>query len=429
MIDRMTLGRVPEKPHTVLRLRDGEGIEWNGDRIAYEHCFTRGGFDDAYSIFYHRHSPASEHPSRPADVAWRVPEAEALHPLRRAHFLSGDVPSGGDWLASRVPLLVNRDLTISVARPDRDAPYFVANGDGDEMLFFFKGGAVLETPFGVQEVAELDYLWIPRALPYRLTFQGKGPGKGPHHVLVAEAKNGWQVPRQFRNPSGQLTFDAPYSHRDFGRPERLVDVRADAQGTARGPWSVLTKRDEAITERRLEHHPCEVVGWDGVAYPVSFPILRYQPKTGKVHLPPTIHVTWSTRGAVLCSFVPRKVDYGPDAVPCPYPHSSVDCDEFLFYVRGHFTSRKGVGPGSVSLHPAGLPHAPQPGSYQASIGATETDELAVMIDTFAPMRPTRWALAVEDAGYMASWSPERFAAADGAPSRGRGAQAPTIVSQ
>lgn len=407
MIDRMTMGSIPAKHHTALPIEGGGGAHAKTGPIAYEHCFTRKGFDAAYSILYHRHSPARESVTTASGRAWRTENPAPLHPLRRAHFDGNAAPVGGDWVQSRVPMLTNRDVHISVARPDTDDGVFFANGDGDEMLFFFRGGATLETPFGVQEIAELDYVWIPRACPYRLTFDGHEAPANGRYVLIMEAPDGFAVPKQFRNPSGQLTMDAPYTHRDFGRPRALVDPKHDAQQST-GPWTIVTKRDGVLTERHLDTHPCDIIGWDGAVYPVTFPILKYQPKTGKTHLPPTIHITFATKGAVLCSFVPRKVDYGDGAIPCPYPHSSVDCDEFLFYVRGHFTSRKGVGPGSISLHPSGLPHAPQPGAYERSIGTTETDELAVMVDTFAPLRPTSFALDLEDQGYMASWSPERF---------------------
>lgn len=417
MIDRMTLGKVPAKHHTILRLDDGRGgAPHEGGRIAYEHCFTRQGFEDAYSILYHRHSPAREGPTKPSSLRWRLAEAMPERPLHRAHLRSAESPVGGTWMESRTPLLVNPDMELSVARPDRDAEYFSANSDGDELLFFFRGGATLETPFGVQEVSEYDYLWIPKACPYRLRFANRPPKDGgAHHIIVMEGKGNFHVPKQFRNPAGQLTFDAPYSHRDFGRPDRLVTV----DGSEEGPWTIVVKRHGVLTERTLDTHPCDVVGWDGYVYPITFPILNYQPKTGKVHLPPTIHVTFGGRDAVVCSFVPRKVDYGKDAIPCPYPHSSVDCDEFLFYIEGHFTSRKGVGPGSISMHPAGMPHAPQPGAYESSIGSVAADELALMVDTFKPLSFTPYALEVEDPEYMASWSPDKFDAAErSAPARG-----------
>lgn len=424
MIDRVTLGRVPAKHHTTLPIDGPGGAPHKGKRIAYEHCFTRKGFDSSYSILYQRHSPAREYPTKQSNLSWHTAEPSALEPLRRAHMVSTRLPSVGTWLESRTPVLVNPDIEVSFARPERNARYFTANGDGDEMLFFYKGSATLETPFGVQGVNELDYLWIPRSCPYRLVFNDLEEEKKRPHVQVVEAKKGWSVPNQFRNHAGQLTFDAPYSHRDFGRPTRLVDPENDALGTKEGPWTIITKRHDRLNERTMDHHPCDIVGWDGYVYPVTFPILQYQPKTGKVHLPPTIHITWSTPDAVMCSFVPRKVDYAEGAIPCPYPHSSVDCDEYLLYVRGNFTSRKGVSSGSISLHPAGLPHAPQPGSYEASIGSTETDELAVMIDTFKPLSPTRWALEVEDDKYMESWHPDRFDEAENESGKSRGPNGP-----
>src|SRR5262249_13121413 len=147
----------------------------------------------------------------------------------------------------------------------------------------------------------------------------------------------------------------------------------------------------------LDSSPLDVVGWDGTLYPWAFPILAFQPRAGLTHLPPTWHGTFATKGALICSFVPRVVDFHPEAIPCPYPHSSVDVDEVLFYPPGTFPSRRGVGPGSISLHPAGIPHGPHPGAYEASIGTTRTDELAVMLDCYARLHPTEAADAIEDA--------------------------------
>jgi homogentisate 1,2-dioxygenase len=166
---------------------------------------------------------------------------------------------------------------------------------------------------------------------------------------------------------------------------------------------VVFKRRDRFAERTTDHHPLDVVGWDGTVYPVAFAIEKYQARTGMVHLPPTSLLTFASDGFVVCSFVPRLLDYHPDAIPCPYPHTSVDCDELLLYVRGDFTSRRGVGPGDLSLHPAGVPHGPHPGAYEGSIGARRTEELAVMVDTLAPLRMTPNALAIEAQGYHESW--------------------------
>jgi homogentisate 1,2-dioxygenase len=202
--------------------------------------------------------------------------------------------------------------------------------------------------------------------------------------------------KQWRNEVGQLRMDAPYSHRDFRRPT-FVGPRDE------GIRQLVVKRGGGFHGFTYADSPLDVVGWDGTVYPWAFPILAFQPRVGLVHLPPTWHGTFGARGALICSFVPRPVDFHPEAIPCPYPHSSPSCDEFIFYVRGQFTSRKGVGPGSVSLHPAGVPHGPHPGAYEASIGSKETGELAVMIDTFRALRQTPEAARIEDPGYQESF--------------------------
>jgi homogentisate 1,2-dioxygenase len=198
------------------------------------------------------------------------------------------------------------------------------------------------------------------------------------HWLSIECLGGAGILRQWRNEVGQLRMDAPYCHRDFRRPE-LVGPQDE------GIRDLVVKRGEAFHGLRYDHSPLDVVGWDGTVYPWAFPIRCFQPRVGLTHLPPTWHGTFAARGALICSFVPRPVDFHPEAIPCPYPHSSVDCDEFLFYVSGQFTSRRGIGPGSISHHPAGIPHGPHPGAYEASLGTRETSELAVMLDTFRPL--------------------------------------------
>ncbi len=203
-------------------------------------------------------------------------------------------------------------------------------------------------------------------------------------LLGFEAHGGVFVPEMFRNPVGQLRMDAPYTHRDFVRPAGPI---ATPEKVQEGPRELLVKKRGVFTRYAPEHPPMDVVGWDGFVYPFAFAIEKYQPKTGLVHLPPTIHATFEGRGFLVCSFVPRVTDTHPQAIPCPYPHSSVDCDEVILYLRGNFTSRRGVGPGAISLHPAGIAHGPHPGAYEASIGTKRTDELAVMCDTYEPLTP------------------------------------------
>ena len=237
-----------------------------------------------------------------------------------------------------------------------------------------------------------DYVYVPKGLIHRFV-----PDEGvEQYWLVMSFPQGIWLPKQWRNDVGQLRMDAPFCHRDFQPP--VFDGPTDE-----GIRELAVKRGGRWTTFAMPHNPLDAVGWDGAVYPWVFPILKFQPRAGLVHLPPTWHGTFAARGALVCSFVPRTVDFHPDAIPCPYPHHSVDMDEFLFYAAGNFTSRKGVGPGSVSYHPAGIPHGPHPGAYEASIGHRETNELAVMLDTYRPLIPTTVAVGVEDVAYHESF--------------------------
>ncbi len=406
MIDVHRLGTLPAKHHIALSRPDDDPSP-EGTPIYYEHCLTRKGFDGGYSILYRRHNPGAELHHREAHVRDTFePVASAGERMKRHHLKSADAAHKGTLWESQRVLLGNDDVRVGTARPTVHDSGLFQNGDGDLLLFMHEGHGVVESEVGTVPFAKHDYVWIPRGLIHRVRFDKKV--RRPH-VMVMECRSGLEIPANFRNPWGQLKMDAPYSHRDFKRPEKLSEPDdADRNPTNEG-YAVLHKRGDHYTERLLPHHPFDVVGWDGTVYPVAFPIRAYQPKTGLVHLPPTIHTTFlGGRGSfVVCSFVPRKVDYHPDAIPCPYPHSSFDCDEILWYVEGDFTSRTGVGPGSISLHPAGIPHAPQPGRYEASMGTTETNELAVMLDTFQPLILTKHAVACEDPEYHGSWAPTK----------------------
>jgi homogentisate 1,2-dioxygenase len=382
MLDRMVAGFVPGKPHTALR--DDAG------HLRYEECLTRDGFDGPFTILYHERRPHT------ADVAdpthgFALPAAISERPLARRHYRSQRLPRrGGPPVDARLPLLFNDDVVLGTAFPDQPDPVYFANGDADDLIFVFEGGGTLKTALGDVEFEPLDYVFIPRGLLHRFI------PRGPQYWLTIECAAGFGLLSQWRNGVGQLRMDAPYTHRDFRRP------------SFRGPEDegirdLLIKRQGRFHGFRFDDSPLDVVGWDGTVYPWAFPILQFQPRVGLVHLPPTWHGTFSARGLLVCSFVPRPLDFHPEAIPCPYPHASVSCDEFLFYCRGEFTSRRGVGPGSISHHPAGITHGPHPGAYEASIGARETSELAVMLDTFKPLLPTDTALSVEDAAYHASF--------------------------
>ncbi len=391
------LGALPAKHHIALR-RDKPDND--GCPVYYEHCVTRGGFDGAYSILYREHNPGQEVAVEKAPISYDPKWLDVTgQDMVRTHVRSEGLATKGGLWHSHTVLMGNDDVHIGTSEPTDPDSGLLQNGDGDILLFIHEGAGVVDSEMGRLPFKRHDYVWIPKGVIHRVRFV-----EGPVHVMVNECRAQLQIPSNFTNPVGQLKMDAPFSHRDFRRPETLSEPDP-ADMDKKGHVRVLHKRKDTYTTRVLPHHPFDVVGFDGSVYPVAFNIHDYQPKTSTVHLPPPIHTTFLGQGGayVVCSFVPRKVDYHPDAIPCPYPHSSVDCDEVLWYVEGDFTSRKGVGPGSLSLHPMGIPHAPQPGRYEASMGHERTNEMAVMVDTFRPLRLTKAAHDGRDKDYHLSW--------------------------
>lgn len=383
MIDRLAFGELPPKHHVALR---------QGGQLRYEECLTREGFEGAYTILYHEHRPQ-------AFVARGEPRARAVvfeesgDNHRRRHYRSAALPTGAEPERARAVLLANADVAIGCAKPTRDDPRYVIDAEADELLFVLQGGGTLRSVLGDLPFQAGDYVSIPKGLLHRFVL---APGE-PQHWLSLRFSGALGVPRHFRNPLGQLRMDAPYCHRDFRRP------------TFRGPLDEGIR--EVVVARRgssqvftCSHSPLDVVGWDGALYPWAFPIERFQPRVGAVHLPPTWHGTFDAPGVLVCSFVPRPLDFHPDAIPCPYAHTSDEMDEVLFYVRGDFSSRRGVERASLTLHPAGMPHGPHPGRYEGSIGKRHTDEVAVMLDCRRPLRPTALAREIEDDAYEASFA-------------------------
>ena len=393
MIHYHRLGKVPPKHHVT---------HYENGKLLMEQCMTRVGFDSTFSILYFRTPPTDECAVRSMELPNFCPaEPIASQPLHRRHIKTQDVKPAGDFLTGRRTLLVNDDVKVGVCKPCEPAGHhWFSNGDADECWFAFDGGGLLETVYGPLPFTKHDYVIIPKGTPYRLHPEGD---KGT--FLVFESSSYIDVPKQFRNQAGQITLDGPYCHRDFRYPTELLAFDKAKHGT--GPYPLVIKHGNELTVHDYQHFPWDLVGWDGYSYPVAFNIHDYQPRTGSVHLPPTIHITFAGRGFILCSFVPRKVDYydkdGHKAIPCPYGHASVDCDEILYYVEGNFTSRKGIAPQSISLHPMGIAHGPHPGTYEKSIGTDRTSELAVMCDTFKPLRMTAAAVAIEDADYHYTW--------------------------
>ncbi len=374
-------GSLPHKRHIQFRRPDGG--------LYAEELFSTKGFENVYSLLYHLRPPTATLDVREWDrPAVRLTPNE---PLRNRHFKTAQVETSGDAIQSRRPLLGNDDLLISIANADRPMEYWYRNTGGDELLFIHHGAGVIETNFGEIAYRANDYIIIPTGTTYRVI-----PSTATR-MLVHDSSGMIKIPRKYRNEYGQLEEHAPYYERDFRVP--VLKAPVDAQGE----YEVRVSNAGRNAIYIVQNHPCDVVGWDGYCYPYAFNLEEFAPITGKLHQPPPAHATFEAPGAAFCAFVPRLFDYHPLAIPVPYNHSSVDCDEVLYYVSGNFMSRRGVEEGSITLHAAGAPHGPQPGAVEASLGKTSTDEIAVMVDTFKPLNLAQAAIDVEDAQYYRSW--------------------------
>jgi homogentisate 1,2-dioxygenase len=383
MLERLAFGELPRKHHLALRNATG--------RLHYEECLTRRGFDGPFTIVYHEHRPQALRAISPPTIEALGPAQPegALPGLARRHFKTLSLGADHPREAS---LLHNRDLVLGCYRPTASDASYRINAGADVLSFVLDGRGTLRSALGDLAFAPGDYVFVPKGLLHRYVLESSAP----LHVLTLEFPAGVGIPNRFRNPAGQLRMDAPYCHRDFERPR------------FRGPLDeglreVVVKRGPERQRFAYEHNPLDVVGWDGSVYPWAFPILNFQPRVSSVHLPPTWHGTFEAPGALICSFVPRPLDFHPEAVPCPYAHTSADVDEVLFYVAGDFASRTGVERGSLTLHPGGIPHGPHPGRYEGSIGASRTEEVAVMLDCSAPLNATPLARSIEDEGYDGSF--------------------------
>lgn len=381
------LGRMPHKRHTQFRKEDGT--------LHHEEVMGIHGFAGIQSILYHLHPPTRVRQVEALrEVVYEYEESGAL---RHRHICTAELPAWGDPVEGRMALLGNQDVVISVARPTESMDYWYKNGQGDDVLFIHDGQGVLESQFGNLRYRPGDYLVIPTGVIWRLL-----PDEGSEQrQLVVEAHGHIEPPKRYVNRYGQFLENSPYCERDLRPPDDLVTH--DEQGE----FELRVKSRGQITRVILGHHPLDVVGWDGHLWPYAFNIEDFEPITGRVHQPPPVHQTFDGPGFVLCSFVPRLFDYHPLSIPAPYNHSNVDSDEVLYYVEGDFMSRKGIERGSITIHPNGIPHGPHPGTYEGSIGKERTDELAVMVDTFRPLRATRRVGTIEDEGYVYSWLPER----------------------
>ncbi|MEM7050726.1 MAG: homogentisate 1,2-dioxygenase [Acidobacteriota bacterium] len=375
-------GKIPRKRHSIFRSESGQ--------LLPEQLVGNKGFVGISSLLYHLRPPttalSSEHLR---DVAL---EADPERRLRHRHFRLHRLPTGGSPVLDRVPLMFNGDVASYLVQPDREDDFFYRNSQGDELIYVTQGEGVLETQFGELPFAAGDYLVIPRSVLHRYRFTSENA-----IFLILEAGGYFRTPGRYRNEHGQMIEGAPFSERDIRAPQNL------RTHDETGEFPVVVKQYDALTRIVLDHHPLDVVGWDGFFFPWALSIHDFEPLVGRFHQPPPVHQTFANDGFVVCSFCPRPYDFDPQAVPAPYNHSNVMSDEVLYYVSQEFMSRSGIEFGSLTLHPDGVPHGPHPGRAEASIGAQGTDELAVMFDTFRPLQVAQSILTVEDDEYFQSW--------------------------
>lgn len=382
-----TLGEVPKKRHTAFR-KPGGGIY-------AEELMGHEGFTGTSALLYHVHPPTTVKSVR--RVKETLLEADPDQTLRHRHFLTSRAKRGGSPTLDRIPLLFNQDVSMSYVEPDEQDAHFYRNAQADELVYVAKGAGVLESVFGDLPFHEGDYVVIHRGILHRYKFDRSTEETAQPKLLVMESRGHVRWPKRYRNEFGQLKEGAPYSERDIRRPLQLNTH------DEMGDFRLLVKQYDGVNELILDHHPFDVVGWDGYFYPWAFNIYDFEPIVGRVHQPPPVHQTFEGDGFVVCSFCPRPYDFDPNAVPAPYNHSNVDSDEVLYYASSEFMSRKGIEFGSITHHPDGIPHGPHPGRAEASIGAKATNELAVMMDSFRPLKVAKAAISIEDPNYHKSW--------------------------
>ncbi len=376
------LGEIPHKRHTQFRKPDGN--------LYREEVMGLEGFHGIESILYHHFLPPRV--LKVEDLGATCVEYVDFGALRHRAFETADVPAGGDPVSARRVLLGNNDVTMSVSRPTQSMNYFYRNAQAYEVWFTHEGNGTLRTQFGNLQFVPGDYIIIPYGTTWQMELDTPEA-----RFLVIESPSQIDPPKRYRNEWGQLLEHSPYCERDIRVPEAIETH------TEKGEFETQVKVRDRMTRHILDHHPLDVVGWDGYLYPWIFSIHDFEPITGRVHQPPPVHQTFQGWNFVVCSFVPRLFDYHPQGIPAPYNHSNVNSDEVIYYCDGNFMSRKGIKQYDITLHPSGLPHGPQPGATEGSIGKEKTEELAVMVDTFHPLNISVQALEFEKPEYMDSW--------------------------
>jgi homogentisate 1,2-dioxygenase len=376
------LGKLPHKRHTQFKKADG--------RLYREELMGLEGFSSIQSILYHHFLPPRV--MKTEDMGSLKPEYVDFGPIRHRAFKTIQAPLGADPVSAKTPLLGNNDVILGVCRASRSMDYYYRNAQAYETWWVHEGKGTLKSQFGNLPFRAGDYIVIPFGTTWQMQLESPEA-----RFFTIESPSQIEPPRRYRNDFGQLLENSPYSERDIRVPEELETH------TERGTYEVRIKVRDHLTCHELDHHPFDVVGWDGYLYPWIFNIEDFEPITGRVHMPPPTHQTFQAHNFVVCSFVPRLFDYHPEGIPAPYNHSNVNSDEVIYYAEGNFMSRKGIDQYDISMHPYGLPHGPQPGMTEASIGKKETNELAVMVDTFYPLSLTKQAMELEKPDYMASW--------------------------
>ncbi len=377
------LGKIPHKRHTAFEKPNGG--------IYYEQLFGTEGFSGMSALLYHVHRPTMiKSFGEPKDVSPKAAIEKNITPYMLKGFQSAPK---ADFLESRNVVLFNNDLHISVAAPQQSmTDYFYKNADADEVIFVHEGTGTLRTMVGNLKFEYGDYLVIPRGMIYQISFD-----TAQNRLLIVDSFSPVVTPHRYRNEFGQMLEHSPFCERDIRRPSDLETH------DEKGDFTIKIKKQGMMHELVYASHPFDVIGWDGYNYPYAFSIHDFEPITGRVHMPPPIHQTFEAHNFVICSFCPRMYDYHPKAIPAPYNHSNIDSDEVLYYVDGDFMSRNHVEKGFISLHPGGIPHGPHPGAYERSIGQKETLELAVMVDTFKPLKLTQSAVDMQLENYYQSW--------------------------
>ena len=383
MIYYVQQGELPQKKHVTFH------DPHDDKKLLWEELVGGSGFYGFHSTKYHHYLPTAveniinlEHDS----VVW-----EKDLPLQNLHF-DALAQNKGDFLGSMSTFLGNEDILLHVSTPTKNQDYFYKNTHHHELFFIHEGCGTLCTEYGELKFSEGDYLYIPKATIYQFNFLNS-----VNRLLWIETTQCLRIPDEFVNCHGQLLEHAPYSERDFRHPILKKAFRE------KGEFTLRIRSKGQITQYTLPHHPFDVEGWDGYLFPFAFQVDDYCPIVGKLHQPPSVHKMFENNHMMITNFVPRLLDFHNNAIPVPYYHSNIDCEEILYYVKGNFMSRKGIEEGSITLHPSGVPHGPQPGVVENSLNKKEVNELAIMIDTYKPVYLSRTANEKRYTNYYKSW--------------------------